>query len=134
MWYWLTIPDTNITSGKIVTCYNCRNKISKEEIRITTSALIKTETKTYYPIDLSFHANSNCLFDWTYHNRSGKNLNTLPSFVNKVALESTLKLQEIYQQQINKLSLDGIAIKYQPSFNTFHQITGIYSNSKIIHF
>ena len=79
---------------------------------------------SYSNITLSFHANSNCLKDWNYHNNIGKRMNTLAPFNNKVAILPHLynKLQPSHQQQLIQLEAHGIHIVSQTSFNTTSQI------------
>lgn len=111
-------------SGRKVTCYSCREKISvKYDLRITTEAIVKRSQHSYFTTTLSFHANPSCLQDWSYHNSTGKLVNTLPSYHNMIALSPNAKLllSTKHLQQLDQLSNFGILIKSQPSFhNDFH--------------
>jgi hypothetical protein len=141
VWYEATLPhlksNSNEALGRAVVCYNCRQKIALDDLRITTNGIVKGEAAgSYSPVVFSFHAASLCLLDWSYH-QMGKRRNTLAPFGQKVAVAAGLKLQPQHQQQLIELSNSGISIISQ-TFATYNYVPGTphdieaYSDEKIL--
>ena len=123
----VTLLKTKIVGGGKPSCYSCREKIdTKNELRITTEAIVTRGTGFHSSITLSFHANAKCLLDWNYHNTSGKKLNLLPAFNNTVALSpyAKLGLDSQYLKQLDELEQHGISMKIQSSFKIYGNSTG----------